>query len=42
MLQYLGGIINKDKIAGFIYIGHKIEEPIERKRPNPYEVVKFL
>jgi nitroreductase len=42
MLQYLGGITNKDKISGFIYIGHKIEEPIERKRPNPYDVVSFL
>ena len=42
MLQYLGGIINKDKIAGFIYIGHKIEDPIERKRPNLSDVVSFL
>ena len=42
MLEYLGGIKDKDKIAGFIYIGHKTEEPNERKRPDPYEVVTFL
>ena len=42
MLQYLGGIVDKDKIAGFIYIGHKTEEPVDRKRPNPNSVVTFL
>ena len=42
MLSFLGGVINKDKISGFIYIGHKTEEPIERKRPDPFEVVTFL
>ena len=42
MLEYFGGIKYKDKIAGFIYIGHKIDEPNERKRPDPYEVVTFL
>ena len=42
MLGFLGGIVNKDKISGFIYIGHKIEDPIERKRPKPHEVVTFL
>jgi len=42
MLQFLGGNVNKDKISGFIYIGHKIEEPLERKRPNPFDVVSFL
>ncbi|MDA9629529.1 nitroreductase [Candidatus Pelagibacter sp.] len=42
MLEYLGGIKNKDKIAGFIYISHKTEEPSERKRPDPYDVVTFL
>ena len=42
MLEYLGGIKDKDKIAGFIYIGHKTEEPIERKRPDPYDVITFL
>ena len=42
MLTYLGGDVNKDKISGFIYIGHKVEEPNERKRPNPNDVVTFL
>ena len=42
MLSFLGGIVNRDKISGFIYIGHKLEEPSERKRPNPFDVVTFL
>ena len=42
MLIYLGGNPAKDKIAGFIYIGHKIKEPLERKRPDPLKVIKYL
>jgi nitroreductase len=42
MLEFLGGNINKDKISGFIYIGHKTEEPLERKRPDPLDVVSFF
>ena len=42
MLTYLGGDINKDRISGFIYIGHKTEEPNERKRPNLADVISFL
>ena len=42
MLIYLGGNPAKDKIAGFIYIGHKIKEPLERKRPDPSKVIKYL
>ena len=42
MLSHLGGVVNRDKISGFIYIGHKIEDPNERKRPDPFEVVTFL
>ena len=42
MLNYLGGRVGIDKISGFIYIGHKIEEPNERKRPNPADVVNYL
>ena len=42
MLTYLGGRVGIDKISGFIYIGHKIEEPNERKRPNPADVVNYL
>ena len=42
MLTYLGGDVNKDKISGFIYIGHKVEDPNERKRPDPNDVITFL
>ena len=42
MLEYLGGRPNKDKISGFIYIGHKIEEPNERRRPDPEKVISYL
>ncbi len=42
LLKYLGGEVKKDKIAGFIYIGHKIEEPMERKRPDPKNIITFI
>ena len=42
MLAYLGGRVGIDKISGFIYIGHKTEEPNERKRPNPADVINYL
>ncbi len=42
LLKYLGGDIKKDKISGFIYLGHKKEEPIERKRPNPSNIISFI
>ncbi len=42
MIEELGGNLNKDKIADFIYIGVKDDEPNERKRPIYNEVVKFL
>ena len=42
MLEYLGGRRNIDKISGFIYIGHKIEEPNERRRPDPAKVISYL
>ena len=42
MLEYLGGDVSKDKIAGFIYIGEKKEDPVERIRPKFEKVVKFL
>ena len=42
MLTYLGGDVSKDKISGFIYLGHKLEEPSERKRPNFNEIVTSL
>ena len=42
MLEYLGGRSGIDRISGFIYIGHKVEEPSERKRPNPKKVISYL
>ena len=42
MLEYLGGRPGIDRISGFIYIGHKVEEPNERRRPHPEKVVSYL
>ena len=42
VLKELGGDPNKDKIAGFIYIGVKDGEPKERKRPQYNNVVRLL
>ena len=42
MLEFLGGRKGIDKISGFIYIGHKIEEPNERRRPEYSKVVNYL
>ena len=42
MLEYLEGRQGIDQISGFIYIGHKIEEPNERKRPDPHKVISYL
>ena len=42
MLEYLGARKNLDKISGFIYIGHKIEEPNERRRPVPEKIISYL
>ena len=42
VLNYLGGEKETDKIAGFIYIGHKAEEPNERRRPDPANVIEYL
>ena len=42
MLTTLGGTVGKDKIAGFIYLGHKKEEPLERKRPDPKNIINYL
>ena len=42
MLEYLGGTPGKDKISGFIYIGHKSEEPLERRRPDPNKIISYL
>ena len=42
MLEYLGGRKDIDKISGFIYVGHKTEEPNERRRPEPDKVISYL
>ena len=42
MLKYLDGDIRKDRIAGFIYLGHKTEEPNERRRPDAKAVINFI
>ena len=42
MLEYLGARKNLDKISGFIYIGHKNEEPNERRRPDPKKIISYL
>ena len=42
MLSALGGRVGVDKISGFIYIGHKKEEPLERKRPDPKNIINYL
>jgi len=42
MLVYLGGRPGIDRISGFIYIGHKSNEPLERKRPDPKKVISYL
>tara|TARA_B100000963_G_scaffold186559_1_gene162204 strand:+ start:103 stop:666 length:564 start_codon:yes stop_codon:yes gene_type:complete len=42
MLEYLGGRKEIDKISGFIYLGHKTEEPNERRRPDHLKVINYL
>ena len=42
MLTFLGGRKEIDKISGFIYIGHKVEEPSERRRPESSKVINYL
>ena len=42
LLQRLGGVPGKDRIAGFIYIGEKTSMPIERTRREFDSVVSYL
>ena len=37
-----GGKPETDKLAGFIYIGDKKKEPVERRRPKTENVINFL
>ena len=42
VLSYLGGRVDLDRISGFIYIGHKLEEPNERRRPDPTTIINYI
>jgi nitroreductase len=42
MLTHLGGKKGIDQISGFIYIGQKIEEPNERRRPIFESVISYI
>ncbi len=42
MLLELGGTPSKDKIAGFIYIGEKDKEPLDRRRPNSEKIITYI
>jgi hypothetical protein len=42
MLTHLGGKKGIDQISGFIYIGKKIEEPNERRRPIFESVISYI
>ena len=42
MIKTVGGNPETDKLAGFIYIGDKEKEPVERRRPKAENVIKFL
>ena len=42
MIKAVGGNPETDKLAGFIYIGDKEKEPVERRRPKKEKVIKFL
>ena len=42
MIEILGGLPGKDRIAGFIYIGEKVTIPIERTRPKMETIVSYL
>ena len=42
MISEVGGKPETDKLAGFIYIGDKEKEPIERRRPKKENVINIL
>ena len=42
MIKVVGGKPKTDKLAGFIYIGDKEKEPVERRRPKTENVINFL
>ena len=42
MIKVVGGKPGTDKLAGFIYIGDKEKDPVERRRPKTENVINFL
>ena len=42
MIKEVGGKPETDKLAGFIYIGDKEKEPVERRRPKKENVINVL
>ena len=42
MIKVVGGKPDTDKLAGFIYIGDKEKEPVERRRPKNENVINYL
>ena len=42
VLKEFGGDPKTDKISGFIYIGNKQKEPIERRRPIKNKIINFI
>ena len=42
MIKVVGGKPETDKLAGFIYIGDKEKEPVERRRPKIESVINYL
>jgi nitroreductase len=42
VLKEFGGDPKTDKIAGFIYIGNKQKEPVERRRPIKNKIISFI
>ena len=42
VLREFGGDPETDKIAGFIYIGNKQKEPLERRRPIKNKIINFI
>ena len=42
MIKVVGGKPGTDKLAGFIYIGNKEKDPVERRRPKTENVINFL
>ena len=42
MIKEVGGNPETDKLAGFIYIGNKEKDPVERRRPKKENVINVL